>query len=46
MKLSKTNLKDHAILAAKLLGIIIGAAIFWIVVIDFMWACAEAGIRM
>ncbi len=43
-------MKDKVITALKwvgtIIGMIAGAAIFWYVVIEFMWACYYAGIPM
>lgn len=46
MKVNIHKIKNYSILTAKLLGIIAGCALFWFIVIEFMWACYYAGIPM
>ena len=46
MRINLNKIKDYSMIAAKILGIIIGCALFWFVVIEFMWACYYAGIPM
>ncbi len=46
MKVNVRKLKIYGVLAVKLLGILIGCAAFWFIVIEFMWACYYAGIPM
>ncbi len=46
MKNNIRKLKGFSIIAVKLLGILIGCAVFWYIVIEFMWTCYYAGIPM
>lgn len=40
------KIMHYSIVAVKVLGMIIGAAAFWVVVIEFMWYCYDLGIPM
>lgn len=46
MKVNIHKIKNYSILTVKLLGIVAGCALFWFIVIEFMWACYYAGIPM
>lgn len=46
MKINVRKIKIYSVLTAKWLGIVVGCIVFWVVVIEFMWACYYAGIPM
>lgn len=46
MKTNKEKIKTYAQYTLMGLGMLAGAAIFWWLVLEFMWACYYAGIPM
>lgn len=46
MKVNIRKIKIYSIIAVKMLGVVISCAIFWLIVVEFVWACYYAGIPM
>lgn len=46
MKVNIRKIKIYSIIAVEMLGVVIGCAIFWLIVVEFVWACYYAGIPM
>lgn len=46
MKVDFYKIKIYSIIAVKMLGVVVGCVIFWLITIEFMWACYYAGIPM
>ncbi len=44
--MTRQKAKEYAKITASIIGIIAGCSLFWLIVIEFMWACYYAGIPM